>query len=310
MSADDGTTTTSGPSNQPNAVEIPVPGWDGYLKCPSGRSLYCVTHAAAMPNAQPLGVLVFFQAFTEERKASHRSAVRLAAALAAAGITTHRLDLPGCGESTGRLEQLQWADWLADAAAAADALYSGLPDGIARWLGGIRMGATVAGLCRPTAETSARPLHWLAVAPILQGAVFLRHLRTRRSIRSDLTAGNHARAASEPEIATEPIPPGSEEFDGFLLNGEFLTAVAALELPRDLARTTGAAIQAGPATAISREFQALADSPGRTMRVSAVRQEPVWERGESVNDRPLIEATVRAVRGLQADSKTGNANQG
>ncbi|HTL52771.1 MAG TPA: hypothetical protein VL860_09375 [Planctomycetota bacterium] len=285
------------------APEIPVPGVSGYLPCPSGRSLFCVSHTASPSSGGRLrGTILLLQTCSEERKASHRTMVRLAGSLAAAGFTTHRVDLPGCGESTGTIGALRLADWLADATYAAVTLLPESSDAAPTWLGGLRLGAAVAGLC-PLPSLSAgstqphHPPHWLAIAPVLEGRAWLRQLRTRRSIRSELTAPAAA-AAIPAESAAAPNMPatslGAEDFDGMLLSASMLADLEALNLATQLQRTSGIVIQAGPSKSVGREFHAL-NTPARTLKISAVRQEPFWERGEAVNDRPLIDALIAAV---------------
>ncbi|MGH7143449.1 MAG: hypothetical protein ACREJ2_04860, partial [Planctomycetota bacterium] len=133
-------------------------GHAGYLPCPSGRVIFCVSHpavgAAASADSSTAGhqqsargTIVLVQTCTEERKASHRAMVGLAGRLAAAGYTTHRLDLPGCGESTGRLAALRLADWIADLTAVATRLLAVVPAEQRRYFGGLRLSAALAGCC-------------------------------------------------------------------------------------------------------------------------------------------------------------------
>jgi alpha-beta hydrolase superfamily lysophospholipase len=64
--------------------------------------------------------VLYLPPLAEELNSSRRTVAQQARALARAGFAVLQIDLLGCGDSSGRLEDARWSDWLHDARAALD----------------------------------------------------------------------------------------------------------------------------------------------------------------------------------------------
>lgn len=111
---------------------------------PRGIRLLGFLHPSLPPGA-PKGAVLYCHPFAEERNLSQGVAVRTARRLAAAGYAVLRFDFSGCGDSEGRLEDADAADWIAEIGAAADVLKARSGSGrLGLW--GLRTGAGLAAL--------------------------------------------------------------------------------------------------------------------------------------------------------------------
>jgi exosortase A-associated hydrolase 2 len=133
--------------------------------------------------------------------------------LAARGVGVLLIDLLGCGDSTGNLDEATWAAWREDVRLGADWLRSHGHERIVCW--GMRLGAVLAVECaRELGAAVERCVLW---QPVLSGSTFLtQFLRLRianemlsQSGRGVSVASLRARlAAGETlEIAGYPLTP-------------------------------------------------------------------------------------------------------
>jgi exosortase A-associated hydrolase 2 len=111
------------------------------------------------------GALLLVHPWAEEMNKSRRVMARIAGELAAAGWATLRLDLAGCGDSSGDFGDATWHGWLDDVVAGAAWLHARHPDA-SLWLGGLRAGALLAVQAAPRL---AQAPNLLVVQPVLQG---------------------------------------------------------------------------------------------------------------------------------------------
>ena len=86
-----------------------------HLARPNGERL-CVYHAptAGLPRA----AVVYVHPLAEEMNKSRRMAALQSRALAAVGCAVLRIDLHGCGDSSGDFADASWEDWVDDVVAA------------------------------------------------------------------------------------------------------------------------------------------------------------------------------------------------
>lgn len=142
----------------------------------------------ATPRLRPRGAAVLLcNPFGEEAVRAHRAYRVLARRLDEAGYPTMRFDYAGTGDSSGEAGEHGIADWLADIAAAADALRA--DSGQSRIVViGLRLGATLAALAAQ--RGLLRPAHLLLWDPVVDGAGYLHDLERahRDYLRSELGA--------------------------------------------------------------------------------------------------------------------------
>lgn len=105
----------------------------------SAGRLFCTRF---LPPGEVTGAVVFVPAFAEEMNKSRHVVAGAARALACCGIVVELLDLYGCGDSEGSLDDASWDVWLDDTSARLEALGSRF--GVASHLWGMRAGALVA----------------------------------------------------------------------------------------------------------------------------------------------------------------------
>ena len=116
-------------------------------------------------SAELRGTVIAAHAFAEEMNKTRRMAARLARGLAARGFRVVQRDLAGCGDSSGELREVSWADWREDVRAEFEAADPALPV----WLFGVRAGALLAG-----AAFAQRPdANLLLWQPVVAGAQHL-----------------------------------------------------------------------------------------------------------------------------------------
>lgn len=142
----------------------------------------------ATPRLRPRGAAVLLcNPFGEEAVRAHRAYRVLARRLDEAGYPTMRFDYAGTGDSSGETGEHGVADWLADIAAAADALRADSGQSRIAVIG-LRLGATLAALAAQ--RGLLRPAHLLLWDPVVDGAGYLRDLERahRDYLRSELGA--------------------------------------------------------------------------------------------------------------------------
>ena len=187
----------------------PLPFFFGPTEAP----LFGWWHPAAPDMQADIG-LILCSPFGFEEVCAHRSLRHLAVAASAAGFSTLRFDYAGCGNSSGdEFDADTWARWIASIHQAADVLKQ--RSGIRRLcLVGLRLGATLATLAaldRNDVEVL------IAIAPIVQGRLYLRELR----FLGQTSAGE-----------TPYVPAQSDflEVAGFALSPETTQAIRAVDL--------------------------------------------------------------------------------
>lgn len=155
---------------------------------PRGQRL-CVFHAAQGVGA-PVGQVLLLPPFAEELNKSRRMLALAGRAFAAAGFEVLRMDLLGCGDSSGDFGDASWTDWQDDAVLAADwltrhgAASAARPD-LPLWLWGVRAGALLA---PAVAERVERPMHLLLWQPVTAGKLQLQQF-LRLKVAADLVGG-------------------------------------------------------------------------------------------------------------------------
>jgi exosortase A-associated hydrolase 2 len=151
-----------------------------FLPTPRGQR-FCLYHQAAGPAR---AALVYVHPFAEEMNCARRMAAASARALAAQGIAVLQIDLHGCGDSAGLLQEARWEGWLDDLGDALAWLEEA--SGQAPGLWGLRLGALLA-LAHATQRAPA-PARLLLWQPVLDGRRYLDQL-LRLHLAGDLVHG-------------------------------------------------------------------------------------------------------------------------
>lgn len=134
-----------------------------------------------MPRAR--GAVLFVPPFAEELNKSRHVVAAQARALAAAGYDVLQFDLYGCGDSSGDLQDADWAVWCDDVLAAYRSLRSRSQAPLTLW--GVRAGcllAADAGSCLPEAVSY---LFW---QPVLSGKLHFQQF-LRLKMAAELASG-------------------------------------------------------------------------------------------------------------------------
>lgn len=170
-------------------------------------------HSPEPAHALGLGMLIC-NPFGFEEVCAHRSVGRLAQSAAEAGVATLRFDYAGCGNSSGEeFDPDTLARWIASIHLAMDTLkqHSGVQNVV---LLGVRLGATLAALA---AMARSDVYGVIAIAPIVQGRLYLRELRILAE-----TASGGTSSAPRSTVGLESA--------GFLLTQEATESIGALDL--------------------------------------------------------------------------------
>lgn len=110
---------------------------------PAGGQRFVLWHAPAVEaGAQCRGAVLFVHAFGEEMNKSRRMVAMAARAMAATGFAVMQIDLLGCGDSSGELDDASWSAWIDDVVAGAAWMQQRFPGPL--WLWGERSGCLLA----------------------------------------------------------------------------------------------------------------------------------------------------------------------
>ena len=101
---------------------------------------FCIVNR---PSGQPRGLVLLVPPLLEELNKSRRMCALAAHALADAGLLVLRMDLHGCGDSSGDLADASWVTWIADVEHSAAWLRSQADGPLFIWA--VRGGALLAG---------------------------------------------------------------------------------------------------------------------------------------------------------------------
>ncbi len=135
---------------------LPAPQAFFLPRCePAGGQRLALFHA---PQAPYRGAVLFLHAFGEEMNKSRRMASLASRALAANGFAVLQIDLMGCGDSSGEIEQASWSAWVDDAVAAAQWLQQRHAGSL--WLWGERSGCLLAAEAAPRITGTKHFLFW------------------------------------------------------------------------------------------------------------------------------------------------------
>ncbi|MEN3349731.1 MAG: hypothetical protein V7632_3366 [Bradyrhizobium sp.] len=224
-----------------------------HLARPNGERL-CVYHAPATGPAR--AALVYVHPLAEEMNKSRRMAALQSRALAAAGCAVLRIDLHGCGDSSGDFADASWDDWVDDVVAACGWLRERVAAPL--WLWGLRAGCLVAAAAAARLEVPPHLLFW---QPTPNGRLVLQQfLRLRLAAQMIDGAGKAA----------------MDEMRGRLAGGQDIE-VAGYRLPAALAAGLERA-QLAPANGVERlEWLELSGRPEPELAPASSQAIGAWQ---------------------------------
>lgn len=240
------------------------------------------------------GGLLFVPPFAEEMNKSRRMVALAAQALAQRGFVVLRLDLAGCGDSGGELEQASWNDWIADLELGWRWLRDHA-DPVGLWA--LRAGALLAHSVQALVQPPAIHLLW---QPVLSGKQHLtQFLRLRVAADAFSVPDPSARASTASLMAALHA--------GEVVNVAGYRLPPAIALPlaaTDLAMPSGnldvhwleVSAAAEPSLAPASQGRvAQWQAAGRQVTCRAVAGPPFWSTQEIEDCPALITATVEAL---------------
>jgi exosortase A-associated hydrolase 2 len=257
----------------------------------AGGQRYCLYQPAI---GACRGALVYVPPFAEEMNKSRRMAALLALELARQGIATLRIDLHGCGDSSGDFADARWESWRDDVGLASAWLEQ--RSGHRPALLGLRLGALLAmDYAANTSETEA-PRQLILWQPVLDGATFLTQflrLRMAGAMMSATGAADNSTAALRTMLAAGQ----ALEVAGYELAPELALAIDGLKLA-PLGRA-GCALhwfdvgqpERAPSPATDKALAALRER-GVEVGVTRIDGPAFWGSQEIATCQPLLEATA------------------
>lgn len=266
-----------------------------------GGQRYCLYQPAV---GECRGALVYVPPFADEMNKSRRMAALLALELARHGIASLRIDLHGCGDSSGDFADARWESWRDDVGLASTWLEQ--RSGHRPALLGLRLGALLAMDYAANTEPDQAPHQLILWQPVLDGATaltqFLR-LRMAGAMMSATGAAENSTAALRTMLAAGQ----SLEVAGYDLSPQLALAMDGLKLA-PLGRA-GCALhwfdigQPERATSPATD-KALAGLRERGVEVALTRVDgpAFWGAQEIATCQPLLEATAALAPWLAMES--------
>jgi exosortase A-associated hydrolase 2 len=238
------------------------------------------------------GAVLFVPPFAEEMNKSRRMVALTAAALAARGFTVLRIDLGGCGDSAGRLDQMTWHGWLDDLETAWRWLHGAT--GAVPWLWSLRAGALLAHAAAPRLAAIAGQVLW---QPVLSGKQYLTQFLRMRVAADAFALPDPSQRASTGSLMAALAAGEAVDVGGYRTPPAIALPLAASELDTTLHAGNAYWLEvavADPATLApgSRAHIARWQAAGQRITASAVNGPQFWATPEIEDCPALVAATV------------------
>ncbi len=264
-----------------------------FLESGSGARCFCVLHR---PVGKPRGVIVHVPAFAEDMNKSRRMVSLAARAFAEDGWATLVLDLAGCGDSSGDLQDFGWDDWLNDVDAAvrwAECQADGPPT-----LWGLRAGCLL--VC-DWLRTRSRSLPVLFWQPVVNGK---QHLTQFLRIKAAAEMLTEADARGSVASLRSRLDAGEcVEVAGYILCAPLAAGLTASNLklddgyhhPVSIVELGGSGGDLSPA--LSRSVEHWRES-GLVCRARAVEGPAFWNTTDIMTAPEMLDVSREAMAGL------------
>lgn len=245
---------------------------------------YCIYQ----PAAGAAHAVLFVPPFGEELNRSRRMLALQARALARRGIASLRIDLDGCGDSSGEFEDARWEQWRADLAAAAGWLQAQGHTSLS--LVGLRLGCLLA--LDAAGQFPLAPRKMVLWQLPASGQHYLTQWLRLRSANAMM--GDNA-AQESPQALRQRLQQGEAiEVGGYLLAPALAAAVDGLQVPTPPCPVHSMDIVQPPAQApLPATARQCAAWPGSTL--TCVQGPPFWTTAEMTECPTLVEATCNTL---------------
>ncbi len=264
------------------------------MPAPGGQRL-CIHHAPIGPTR---GAVLYVHPWAEEMNKARRMAALQSGVLANAGYAVLRLDLLGCGDSSGEFVDASWSGWVDDVLLGARWLQQRYAVPLHLW--GLRAGALLA---TQAAAQLAQPCHFLFWQPALAGKQLL-HQFLRLKAAANLQQGDAKATMAE---AREALEAGQTvDVAGYTLGPTLAQGLesATLELPPQSAGVTWLEISTRELATLLPASAARVESwraAGHRVHAEVVPGPAFWQTQEIEDAPQLLSATLAA---LQAHMET------
>lgn len=268
-----------------------------FLEADEGKR-YCIFHMPA-PGTPCKGAIVHVPPFGEEMNKSRRAAAIQARSLASAGFAVLRMDLFGCGDSSGELRDATWERWKSDLLLAK--AWVEQQTGATAMLWAVRLGALLAVDLLQAQHGIMRLILW---QPVLNGSAYLTQL-LRIQIASGLL-GKEDQGAGVSTLKQQLLTGALVEIAGYDITPGLAQALERLDARKlsmpplridwlEVAPSQSA--QLAPARAvIAKQWQAS----GATVNIHLVESAAFWSSQQILEVPALVDATCRAIEGSRA----------
>lgn len=253
---------------------------------------FCILHRVE-PTVPIRGAIVHVHPFAEEMNKARRMAALQARALASAGYAVLRVDLRGCGDSSGDFGDASWSDWIDDVAAACAWLRERIDAEL--WLWGLRTGCLLATDAAKRIDDVSRLLFW---QPVLSGKQYLQQF-LRLKIAGEMLSGD-SKGVME-RLKNELAQDRSVEIAGYTLSPGLARGLesAELSLPDRPMRVEWLELSAKPEGSLSPAAAnrlAQWSAAGHAARGASVYGPSFWQTTEIAECGELIAATLEAIQ--------------
>ncbi len=245
------------------------------------------------PTTPARGSVLFLHAFGEEMNKSRRMAALASRALAAAGFAVLQIDLLGCGDSSGEIDEAGWSDWVDDAVLGAQWLQQRCSGPL--WLWGQRAGCLLAAAAAPRLPQVQHFLFW---QPQVSGKLTLQQF-LRLKMASQM---QHGASKGVTESLHADLAQGrAVEVAGYRITPALALGLAAsgLQPPARAAPATGRLVwlevtSRVPAALLPASAPVLNNwrEAGYAISSQAVAGPPFWQTVEIEDAPDLVQATV------------------
>lgn len=260
------------------------------LETPNG-ACFALHHPTV--GGSPRGLVLYLHPFAEEMNKSRRMAALQSRAFAAAGYEVLKLDLHGCGDSSGEFASASWLGWVDDALFAARwlrARWATTP----LWFWGLRAGALIAA---EAATAFAAPCHCLFWQPTPNGKLVLQQF-LRLRLAGDLDGGRGKAVMDEMRrslAAGRAVEIAGYDLPSAVASGLERATLAAPPQPGRAVWIEVAASSHGQLLPASQPVISRWQQAGWTVNAQVVSGPAFWQTLEIEEAPALLPVTVQAV---------------
>jgi exosortase A-associated hydrolase 2 len=262
-----------------------------FLPAGTGRR-FCLLHTVAA-DIPVRGAIVYIHPFAEEMNRTRRMAALQARAMARAGHAVLRIDLHGCGDSSGDFGDASWEGWIDDTLLACAWLRERIDAPL--WLWGLRAGCLLAAEAARRDSAARGLLFW---QPVLSGQTHLGQFLRLKSAGA-MFSGEDAQSVdrSKDDLA-RGVP---VEIAGYTLSPGLAGGLerAEIVLPERAMRVEWLEISGAENTGLSPAASARLEEwrkQGHAARGAAVRGPSFWRTAEIAEAPGLLAATLAALK--------------